>query len=264
VQDRAAVERQLKQLEVPDEATPTPLGTLESSPPEASATARQLLDASGFEGEVRRLAESRISELIRYQNAAYAKRYVDFIRQVTAVEAQRVPGRTRLGEAVARYLFKLMAYKDEYEVARLLLNEEFFRRVRAQFGDDARPAFNLHPPLLRALGLRQKIRLGMWFTPALKTLRSLRAIRGTPIDVFGYAKVRRVERQLIAEYRQLIASLLPDLNEDNYDVAVQLADLPDMIRGYEEIKLASVAAFRQKAEGLRRQFRQDQAAVTVP
>jgi indolepyruvate ferredoxin oxidoreductase len=264
VQDHAAVERQLKQIEVPDEANLTPLGEPESHLPETSAAARQLLEASGFDGEVRRLAESRLSELIRYQNATYARRYVDFIRQVIAVEAQRVPGQTRLGEAVARYVFKLMAYKDEYEVARLLLKEEFFRRLHAQFGDNARPAFNLHPPLLRALGLRQKIRLGMWFTPVLKTLRSLRVIRGTPIDIFGYAKVRRVERQLIGEYRQLIASLLPHLNEGNYDVAVQLAELPDVIRGYEEIKLASVAAFRQKAAELQREFRQDQATVTAP
>ena len=263
VQDRAAVERQLKQCEVPDEAAPIALGEPESPPPETVASARQLLETSGFDGEVRRLAEIRIAELIRYQNPAYAREYIDFIRQAIAVEAQRVPGQTRLGEAVARYLFKLMAYKDEYEVARLLLKEEFFRRVRAQFGDDAQLAFNLHPPFLRALGLRQKIRLGVWFTPVLKTLRSLRGIRGTPIDLFGYAKVRRVERQLIAEYRQLIASLLPDLNEGNYEVAVQLAELPDMIRGYEEVKLASVAAFRQKAAELRGQFRRDQAAVTV-
>jgi indolepyruvate ferredoxin oxidoreductase len=263
VQDRAAVDRQLKQLEAPDEATPTSLGNLESPLPKASATARQLLETSGFDGEVRRLAENRVPELVLYQNTAYARQYIDFIRQVIAVEALRVPGQTRLGEAVARYLFKLMAYKDEYEVARLLLQEEFFRRVRAQFGDDAQLAFNLHPPLLRALGLRQKIRLGMWFTPVLKSLRSLRSLRGTPLDLFGYAKVRRVERQLIGEYRQLIAALLPALNEDNYDIAVQLAELPDVIRGYEEIKLASVTAFRQKAAELHRQFRQDRAAVVV-
>ena len=80
------------------------------------------------------------------------------------------PGQTQLGEAVARYLFKLMAYKDEYEVARLLLKDEFFQRVRAQFGDDARLAFNLHPPLLRALGLKRKLRLGMWFSAGAQGL----------------------------------------------------------------------------------------------
>jgi indolepyruvate ferredoxin oxidoreductase len=254
VQDRAAVERQLTQLEVPDEAAPTSGNEPESHRPEAVATARRLVETSGFDGEVRRLAEIRIPELILYQSRAYARRYVDFVQKVVAAEERQVPGHTKLGEAVAHYLFKLMAYKDEYEVARLLLKEEFFQRVRAQFGDDAQLAFNLHPPLLRALGLTRKIRLGMWFAPALKALRALRGIRGTPCDVFGYAKVRRVERTLIGEYRQLIETLLPDLNEDNYEWAVQLAELPDMIRGYEQIKLASVAEFRQKAEELRREF----------
>jgi indolepyruvate ferredoxin oxidoreductase len=148
-----------------------------------------------------------------------------------------------------------MAYKDEYEVARLLLKDEFFQRVRAQFGDDVQLAFNLHPPLLRGLGLQRKLRLGTWFIPILKALRALRGLRGTALDVFGYAKVRRIERQLIGEYRQLIESLLPNLNEDNYDMAVQLADLPDLIRGYEGIKLASVAEFRRRADELFREFR---------
>jgi indolepyruvate ferredoxin oxidoreductase len=261
VQDGAAVERQLKQLEVPDEAAPTSLSGLESRVPEAVATAQQLLAASGFAGEVRRLAEVRIPELILYQNTAYARRYVDFLRKVVAAEERRVPGQTQLSAAVARYLFKLMAYKDEYEVARLLLQDEFFRGVRRQFGDAARLAFNLHPPLLRALGLQRKLRLGMWFAPVLKALRALRGLRGTPLDVFGYAKVRRVERQLISEYRQLIESLLPDLNEDNYDIAVQLAALPDMIRGYEGIKLTAVAEFRRRVEALRQDFH---TAAAIP
>jgi indolepyruvate ferredoxin oxidoreductase len=255
VQDRLAVERQLKQLEVPDEAAPAEPSQLASRMPRVAAAARQLLDMSGFEGEVRRLAETRIAELILYQNTAYARQYVDFLRTVVALEQQRIPGHTRLAEAVARYLFKLMAYKDEYEVARLLLKEDFFQRVRAQFGNDARLAFHLHPPLLRAMGLRHKIRLGMWFTPVLKVLRGLRAVRSTPLDVFGYAEVRRVERALIGEYRQLIEALLPDLTQDNYELGVQLAALPDMIRGYEAIKLASVAEFRRQAEMLYREFR---------
>jgi indolepyruvate ferredoxin oxidoreductase len=260
VQDPTAVERQLKQLEVPDEASP---GALESVTPEAVAAAQQLIETSGFGGEVRRLAEVRIPELIRYQRVAYARRYVEFIRHVVAAEKTQIPGQTRLSQAVARYLFKLMAYKDEYEVARLLLREEFSQRVRAQFGDDAQLAYNLHPPLLRALGLHHKLRLGMWFTPVLKTLRALRGIRGTPLDIFGYAKVRRIERQLIGEYRQLIESLLPELNEENYEIAVQIAELPDMIRGYEGIKLASVVEFRREAEALCKRFRETGASVTT-
>jgi indolepyruvate ferredoxin oxidoreductase len=201
------------------------------------------------------LTELRVPELIRYQSMAYARQYVEFTKQVIATEAKRVPGQTELGEAVARYLFKLMAYKDEYEVARLLLKDEFFQRVGAEFGDDAQLAFNLHPPLLRAFGLKRKLRLGMWFVPVLKALRALRSIRGTPLNIFGYARVRRVERQLIREYRQLIESLLTDLNEDNYRIAVQIAELPDLIRGYEDIKLASVDEFRRQVEVLLTRFR---------
>jgi indolepyruvate ferredoxin oxidoreductase len=154
-----------------------------------------------------------------------------------------------------------MAYKDEYEVARLLLKDEFFQRVRREFGDDAQLAFNLHPPLLRALGLKRKLRLGMWFVPVLKALRALRSLRGTPLNVFGYARVRRVERQLIGEYRQLIESLLKDLDVDNYHIAVQIAELPDLIRGYEGIKIASVDEFHRQVEALLAQFRA--AAPTV-
>jgi indolepyruvate ferredoxin oxidoreductase len=253
VQDRTAVERQLRQLAVRNEAAELPLSELESRTPEAMA--QELLASSGFVGEVRRLAEIRIPELILYQSSVYARRYVDFVRQVVAVEASRVPGQTRLGEAVARYLFKLMAYKDEYEVARLLLKDEFFQRVRAEFGYDAQLAFNLHPPLLRALGLKRKLRLGMWFVPVLKVLRALRSNRGTPLNIFGYGKVRRVERQLIGTYRQLIESLLTDLDVDNYHIAVQIAELPDLIRGYEDIKLASVDEFHRQVEPLLAQFR---------
>jgi indolepyruvate ferredoxin oxidoreductase len=263
VQDRAAVERQLRQLAMPDEAAPMPLSELESRTPEAVAAAREILTASGFVGEVRRLAELRIPELILYQSSAYARQYVEFVQNVVAVEESRVPGQTRLSEAVARYLFKLMAYKDEYEVARLLLKDEFFQRVRTEFGEDARPVFNLHPPLLRALGLKRKLRLGMWFVPVLKALRALRSLRGTPLDIFGYARVRRVERRLTGEYRRLIEALLADLNEVNYPLAVQIAELPDLIRGYEGIKLASVDEFRRRVEASLAEFRAADATVVA-
>jgi indolepyruvate ferredoxin oxidoreductase len=263
VQDGAAVERQLRQLAVPPEAVPTPPRQLESHRPEAVAAAGELLASSGFVGEVRRLAEIRIPELILYQSSAYARQYVQFIRKVVAVEESRTPGQTQLGEAVARYLFKLMAYKDEYEVARLLLKDELFQRVRSEFGDEAQPAFNLHPPLLRALGLKRKLRLGMWFVPVLKALRASRSLRSTPLNIFGYARVRRVERQLIGEYRQLIESLLADLDEVNYPIAVQIAELPDLIRGYEDIKLASVDEFRRWVEALLAEFRAAASTVSV-
>jgi indolepyruvate ferredoxin oxidoreductase len=261
VQDRAMVERQLRELAVPDEAAPTPLGELEAHRPKAAAAARRLLADAGLTGELRRLVEIRLPELILYQNVRYARRYLDFVAAVAAAERQRVPGQSRLSEAVARYLFKLMAYKDEYEVARLLLKEAFFQRVRAEFGADARLAFHLHPPLLRALGLRRKLRLGTWFIPVLKALRGLRWLRGTPLDPFGYARVRRVERALIGEYRRLIESLLADLDDDNYGLAVQIAELPDLIRGYEGVKLASVEEFRRQLASLLRRYRAAETAA---
>jgi indolepyruvate ferredoxin oxidoreductase len=263
LQDRAAAEHQLRQIEFPDAAAPALPRAIESHLPEELATGQQLLETAGFTAEVRRLSEIRVPELIRYQNTAYARQYVAFIRQVIAVEEQRVPGHTRFAEAVVRYLFKLMAYKDEYEVARLLLEDAFFQRLQRQFGDDAQVAFNLHPPLLRALGLQRKLRLGRWFIPVLKALRRLRVIRGTPFNIFGYAKVRRVERQLIVEYRKLIELLLPDLTSENYAIAVQIAELPDMIRGYEGIKLATVDEFHRKVEALYGQFRHAEAVLTT-
>ena len=157
--------------------------------------------------------------------------------------------------------FKLMAYKDEYEVARLLLKDSFFQQVRTEFGENVQLAFNLHPPLLRALGLKHKIRLGRRFIPLLKLLRALRWMRRTPLDLFGFANVRRVERALIGEYRRMIESILPHLNENTHDLAVQMAELPDLIRGYEGIKLASVEQYRQKAQELRQQFWETQSPV---
>jgi indolepyruvate ferredoxin oxidoreductase len=261
VQERGAVERQLEQLGVAPETIARPLIERSSRPADVVVAARALLVASGFSGEVRRLAEIRIPELIRYQSPAYARQYVEFLRKVVAVEGSHLPGQTQLGEAVARYLFKLMAYKDEYEVARLLLNDDFFRRLRAEFGAEARPSFNLHPPLLRALGLKHKLRLGLWCVPLLKALRALRHLRGTPVDIFGYARIRRVERRLSRDYRQLIEALLADLNEMNYPLAVQLAELPDMIRGYEDIKLRSVEVYHLQLEAILAKFRAAKATA---
>ncbi|HEY3132684.1 MAG TPA: indolepyruvate ferredoxin oxidoreductase family protein, partial [Acidobacteriota bacterium] len=253
-QDHMYVERQLKIGAMPNDVGSFVNNELHARMPNKVAVAQKLLDASGFEGAIRRLVGIRVAELILYQNDSYATQYVEFIRTVVTAEREHTTGRTQLGETVACCLFKLMAYKDEYEVARLLLKGDFFKRIRAQFGEDCQFAFNLHPPILRALGLKRKLRLGAWFTPILKLLRSLRSVRGTPLDIFGFAKVRRIERELIVEYRSLIESLLPYLNDDNHKLAVQIAELPEQIRGYEDIKLAAVAEFRQRANELYGQF----------
>ena len=140
-----------------------------------------------------------------------------------------------------------MAYKDEYEVARLHLGAALQAELHARFGPAVRYYWHLHPPLLRALGLKRKIRLGAWFKPAFSALSSMKGLRGTAFDVFGYARVRREERALIGEYRALIERALAALAPGRHDAAVALADLPDMIRGYEDIKLDNVKQFRARA-----------------
>ncbi|HEU0024934.1 MAG TPA: indolepyruvate ferredoxin oxidoreductase family protein [Thermoleophilaceae bacterium] len=212
------------------------------------------LAVDGDRGELRRLVETRIPELVAYQSAAYARRYAEAVRQVQVAEQERVPGHGELAEAVARNLFKLMAYKDEYEVARLHLDAVERAKLRRELGDDARIWFNLHPPLLRALGLKRKLKLGRWFVPAFRALRGMRRLRGTTLDPFGLAKVRRVERRLVAEYEEMIGEALAQLTPESHATAVELCELPDVIRGYEEIKLRNVVLFRKRAEPLRKRL----------
>jgi indolepyruvate ferredoxin oxidoreductase len=197
------------------------------------------------DSELARLVDIRATELVAYQNAAYARRYTTVVERVLTREREAV-GSTALAEAVATNLYKLMAYKDEYEVARLSLDPALTEQVRRQFGPDARYALKFHPPVLRALGLRKKLSLGRWFRPALWVLRAMRVLRGTPFDVFGHTKVRRVERELITEYLTVVDQLVTSLTPDNHHEAVTTAALPDMIRGYEEVKLAAVAEYREQ------------------
>ena len=218
----------------------------EAKVPEPSPRERLLIDAVGAEGELLRLLEVRVPELAAYQDRGYAERYTRFVARALAAEQEHAPGHTGLAEAVARNLFKLMAYKDEYEVARLHL--------------EAIPAegkfwFNLHPPFLRALGMKRKLKLGRWFVPFFRMLRAARGLRGTALDPFGYAKVRRTERELIQEYGELVNDALERLGEATHATAVELCELPDVIRGYEEVKLRNVMLFRKRAEGLRKRLK---------
>jgi indolepyruvate ferredoxin oxidoreductase len=218
--------------------------------PELTAEARGLVDAAGASGELRRLLEIRVPELVAYQDAAYARQYVEFVRRVREAERAAIGGETRLGEGVARHLFKLMAYKDEYEVARLHLQNDVAKALAAEFPGGVRLQYNLHPPLLRALGMKRKLKLGRWFDGAFRLLLALRGLRGTALDPFGRAEVRRVERQLVGEYRALVEKALVSLSLESYERAVKLANLPDVIRGYEEIKLRNVRRFRDEVRAL--------------
>jgi indolepyruvate ferredoxin oxidoreductase len=217
---------------------------------ELTGQARELVHRVGAGGELRRLLEVRVPELIAYQNAGYAAQYVEFVRRVAETERAAVPGRTRLSEAVARFLFKLMAYKDEYEVARLHLKTDVAAMLAEEFPGGVKIQYNLHPPMLRAMGFEKKLKLGTWFDGAFRALYAMRGLRGTVLDPFGRAEVRRVERALIGEYRALVEKTLVGLSKETYDRAVQVADLPDIIRGYEEVKLRNVAKFREQARTL--------------
>jgi indolepyruvate ferredoxin oxidoreductase len=201
-------------------------------------------------GETLRLATIRARELTAYQDVAYAREYLAVVTRVREAEQARTPGRTQLGEAVARQLFKLMAYKDEYEVARLHLANPLAASLAARYPDGVTVRYHLHPPLLRALGWRRKIKLGAWFNVVFRLLVRMKGLRGGALDPFGYARVRQVERALIGEYRELIERALAGLTPETHATAVKLADLPDMIRGYEDVKLRNVARFREAVRAL--------------
>ena len=249
-----------------EEATQPPVGGFAPTAAELDGYARSLVDevAGEEDSELRRLLSVRVPELIAYQDRAYAERYAAFVRDVRDAEQARTPGRSEVTEAVARHLFKLMAYKDEYEVARLHLNEAERVRVRDEFGPDAKVWFHLHPPLLRALGMKRKLKLGTWFVPAFRMLRAMRRLRGTPLDVFGYSKVRRVERALVPEYRGVVATALERLTPETHPTAVDLCELPDVIRGYEEIKLRGVERFRERAPELLERMQAERSPSATP
>ena len=177
--------------------------------------------------------------LTEYQDAAYAARYTDLVAKVRNAENTRAPGSTALTEAVARYFFKLMAYKDEYEVARLYTSGEFKRRLEQQFEGDYEVHFHLAPPLFAkkdAHGRLMKKEYGPWVFKAFGLLAKLRFLRGGTFDVFGYTDERKGERQLIADYEKTLGELLGTLDGDKLGLAVEIASIPEHIRGYGHIK----------------------------
>ena len=196
---------------------------------------------SGFQDVgLQKLVERRAGDLVDYQSRSYADRYVATVR--AAHEAERAAGGTgEFATTVARELHHLMAYKDEYEVARLLLAGR--SRVVEQFGAGTKLTWNLHPPTLRAMGMGRKLKLGSWSTPALMALRSMKNLRGTAADPFGRAKVRKVERSLITEYEQLVKATLPTLVTDPARAA-RIVGLIDQVRGFEDVKLRNVERYR--------------------
>ncbi|MFP5373773.1 MAG: DUF6537 domain-containing protein, partial [Gammaproteobacteria bacterium] len=203
------------------------------------------------------MVAKRVDFLTGYQNAAYAAEYQAFVDKVRAAEDSLGQG-TRLTEAVARYLFKLMAYKDEYEVARLYASDEFRRRLEQQFEggfDRIRRGlrFHLAPPLLArrdAQGHLRKREFGPWVFTAFRMLARLRFLRGTPLDVFGYTAERRGERALVERYFATVERLLEGLHPGNVALAAEIAAVPEHVRGFGHVKEAHLAEALRREAGL--------------
>jgi indolepyruvate ferredoxin oxidoreductase len=214
-------------------------------------------------GRLAELLPPRVADLLLYQHEAYARDYVDFVAQIAEAEQSRTAGRTALREAVATWLFKLMAVKDEYEVARLWLQDPTWERVAAQYDGALKRYVHLHPPLFRRLGMKRKLKLGGWFFPAFRLLYGLRRVRGGALDVFGWSAHRRLERSLVGWYRDLLGGLLPDLTHENHAVAVAIAETPDGIRGYESIKERTLAETRDTVAKLLESFQANRDRATA-
>ena len=193
--------------------------------------------------------------LTEYQNSAYAARYLQLVAAVRKAESAALPGSAELTEAVAKNLFKLMAYKDEYEVARLYADGAFAEKLRQRFDGDFRLSFHLAPPLLARrdplTGHLQKREYGAWMMPAFRLLARLKFLRGTAFDPFGYTSDRKAERRLIADYETAITRYIAGLRADRIAALARLARLPEMIRGYGHIKEDAIRTFtaeRSRAE----------------
>ncbi|MGK2880863.1 MAG: indolepyruvate ferredoxin oxidoreductase family protein [Mycobacterium sp.] len=216
---------------------------------QAPPVPERVLAGTTFTGGVADLVSRRASDLIGFQSELVARRYVMVLQSMWTAE-RAVGDRTEFSEAVAKGLYKFSAYKDEYEVARLLTDPQFLDHLRSEMPSGENLTYKLHPPALRAMGRRKKIGLGPRSHVALRVLAKGKRLRGTKFDPFGYTRVRKVERELLAEYVDIVTRLADELDTANYDRAVEVALLPDMVRGYEDIKLASVQAYHARLSAL--------------
>ena len=209
----------------------------------------RVLDGTTFTGSVGDLIARRAANLVQFQSEKVARRYVELLQSIWSAE-RAVGDRTDFSEAAAKGLYKFTAYKDEYEVARLLTDPQFVEDVQSEVPGGVNLTYKLHPPLLRAMGRKKKIGLGPRSQVALRVLSKGKRLRGSVFDPFGYAHVRKVERALLAEYAGILNRLAVELDATNYERAVDIAALPDMVRGYEDIKLANVESYRVRLREL--------------
>ena len=200
----------------------------------------------------------RVEFLTEYQNAAYAQSYAALVDRVRLAEAA-LGDSTQLAQAVARGLFKLMSYKDEYEVARLHLDKGMSKRIASMFEGDYKLAYHLAPPLLSrrdSKGHLLKRRFGPWIGMAFRLLAPLKGLRGTALDLFGYSEERRQERALIEEYKETVEEILAELTPVNQKQAVELADVVQLIKGFGHVKEANLQKARSEWAKRQARFRQ--------
>jgi indolepyruvate ferredoxin oxidoreductase len=220
-------------------------------------------EPSSLDGLVRRYAD----ELTAYQNAAYAKRHIALVDRVRAGERRIGRADGPLAFSVARAYFKLLAVKDEYEVARLYSDGTFAQDLQRRFSGPYKIRFSMAPPLLarpdRITGRVRKRIYGAWMSSLFPLLARMKALRGTWLDVFGYSRERRAERQLITEYQKTIDDLLARLTLDNYELAVEIAALPERIRGFGQVKERNIVRAKQCEAELRAAFSGAPSAATL-
>jgi indolepyruvate ferredoxin oxidoreductase len=209
--------------------------------------------SQAFSRNLDELIARRVEFLTSYQDAAYAERYRGLVERVREIETQKT-GSTALTEAVARYYFKLLAYKDEYEVARLYTDSAFMQKIQGMFEGDYKLSFHLAPPIFNKpdplTGEAAKSEFGPWMMAAFRILAKLKALRGTALDVFGHTEERKTERRLIVEYQSTVAELLKRLDRDNHKLAVEIASIPEHIRGFGHVKQRHLAEAKKKEAGL--------------
>jgi indolepyruvate ferredoxin oxidoreductase len=213
------------------------------------------------------LVARRAAFLTSYQDEAYAERYRMAVARVEKAERDKAKGRTGLAETFAKSLFKLMAYKDEYEVARLYTDGDFLKKLHAQFEGDFKLEFNLAPPLFAkrdpATGELQKRPYGAWTFQAFKLLAKLKGLRGTAFDIFGHSEERKTERRLIGEYEATMASVIAALDAGNHALSVQIAALPEQIRGFGHVKEKNLAQVKAREANLLAAFHRPAGAATA-
>ena len=196
-----------------------------------------------------------------------SSRYEALVARVRKAETARTKGMTGLAEAVARHAYKLMAYKDEYEVARLYALPDFWRELSDTFEGGYKIHLHLAPPLIAerdpVTGRLVKNEYGPWILTAFRLLAKLKGLRGTPFDIFGYTAERRTERRLIAEYEQTIETVLKTLSHDNHALAVEIASLPERIRGFGHVKEQALAATKAREAQLLEMYKAPATRVTA-